>query len=290
MAAYTNRNLIFEQRTAANQYRSTQALEAAQAGLEWAMSMLNSGRVTDTCAASAVATDPSFRQRYLAVDPVSGQINVNLQSDGVSPLMPSCVFDGTNWVCSCPADGNPVLAAPAGAGVFPAFRVRLMPAAPSRPGVVRIESNGCTRLDNACLDFPSAAVAGEGRSTLFATLALRNGLAAPPIAAVTAGRALDVGGAALGIVNADPASTGVTVLAGGLVNIVGLRLQSHPGTPVGPTVLASDPALAALGRRPDVRQHSSARCPPSIACNRPRSGPPAPLAPARRMTCARRPA
>jgi Tfp pilus assembly protein PilX len=39
VAAYTNRNLIFEQRTASNQYRSTQALEAAEAGLEWAISM-----------------------------------------------------------------------------------------------------------------------------------------------------------------------------------------------------------------------------------------------------------
>ena len=33
VAAYTSRNLIFEQRTSANQYRSTQAQEAAEAGL-----------------------------------------------------------------------------------------------------------------------------------------------------------------------------------------------------------------------------------------------------------------
>ena len=32
VSAYTSRNLIFEQRTANNQYRSTQALEAAEAG------------------------------------------------------------------------------------------------------------------------------------------------------------------------------------------------------------------------------------------------------------------
>ena len=33
VAAYTNRSLIFEQRTSANQYRSTQSLEIADAGM-----------------------------------------------------------------------------------------------------------------------------------------------------------------------------------------------------------------------------------------------------------------
>jgi hypothetical protein len=37
VAAYAGRTSIFEQRTSANQYRSTQALEAAEAGLEWAV-------------------------------------------------------------------------------------------------------------------------------------------------------------------------------------------------------------------------------------------------------------
>ena len=63
VAAYTNRSLIFEQRTASNQYRSTQALEAAEAGVEWALAMLNSGRITATCAPSVTVADPSFRQR-----------------------------------------------------------------------------------------------------------------------------------------------------------------------------------------------------------------------------------
>ena len=45
VAAYTNRSLIFEQRTSSNQYRSTQALEVADAGLEWAISQLNFERL-----------------------------------------------------------------------------------------------------------------------------------------------------------------------------------------------------------------------------------------------------
>ena len=43
VAAYAGRNLIFEQKTSANQYRATQAFEAAEAGLEWALAMLNGG-------------------------------------------------------------------------------------------------------------------------------------------------------------------------------------------------------------------------------------------------------
>ena len=45
VAAYASRNLIFEQRTSANNYRSTQAFEAAEAGLEW------SGSCWPMCAA-----------------------------------------------------------------------------------------------------------------------------------------------------------------------------------------------------------------------------------------------
>ena len=33
-SVYLNRNLVFEQRSSANQYRATQAFEAAEAGLE----------------------------------------------------------------------------------------------------------------------------------------------------------------------------------------------------------------------------------------------------------------
>ena len=40
-AAYANRHLIFEQKTSANQSRSTAAFEAAEAGIEWALAQLN---------------------------------------------------------------------------------------------------------------------------------------------------------------------------------------------------------------------------------------------------------
>ena len=34
VAVFANRNLVFEQRASANQYRSSQAFEAAEAGIE----------------------------------------------------------------------------------------------------------------------------------------------------------------------------------------------------------------------------------------------------------------
>ena len=45
VAAYTNRNLVFEQRISANSYKATRALEAADAGVEWTIGLLNAGRM-----------------------------------------------------------------------------------------------------------------------------------------------------------------------------------------------------------------------------------------------------
>ncbi len=64
-AAYASRNLIFEQKTSANQARSTLAFEAAEAGVEWTLAQLNSGQVSTSCANSTTAG--SFQQRYLAI-------------------------------------------------------------------------------------------------------------------------------------------------------------------------------------------------------------------------------
>lgn len=243
--AYANRNQLFEQRSASHQARSTQAFEAAQAGLDWALAQLNSGRIDDHCAPSASAIAPSFRQRYLAIDADLGTITPRLRSDA-GPLWPACVHDGVDWQCHCPADGPSALAAPPGPGLHPAFRLRFVAVGGPRPGLVRIESNGCTRLADDCLDFPARAVNGEGRATVQALLALRPGLAEAPAATLTLRGALDVGGAALGVVNSEPTDSGLTVLAGAGVYLPGLRLQGQAGTPAPFTLRESDAALAAL--------------------------------------------
>ena len=66
VAVFVNRNLVFEQRSSANQLRSTQAFEAAEAGLEWALAQLdNPQRLAADCTPSTDAAATSFRSRYL---------------------------------------------------------------------------------------------------------------------------------------------------------------------------------------------------------------------------------
>jgi hypothetical protein len=245
VAAYTSRNLIFEQRTAANQYRSTAAIETAEAGLEWALAMLNHGRIDASCATSASTSDTSFRQRYLSVDSSTGSIAVRKTSTGAD-LLPSCVFDGTGRSCSCPSDGAPTLAAPTDSAVHPAFRVRFkpLPGTPSQPGLVQVEAVACTRLDDACLTFPGTLGAAqgmgdEGRAYVTALVGLTGGLRSPPAAAITAlGRVTLAGGAVYG---------DVAVQAGGAVSTdPTTTLARSAGSPGSPAVLGSQATLSAL--------------------------------------------
>lgn len=246
VAAYTNRNLIFEQRTSGNQFRSTQALEAAEAGVEWALAMLNTGRIDANCAPTANPTLTAFRDRYLDINLTNGNLVPSPRLDPATAAWPTCVFDGTDWVCGCPENGPAGLAPPAGAGVFPAFRVTFEPLDVPRPGVVRLRVNGCTRLDADCLNFPATGVAGEGRASLDVVIALRSALPAIPTAAVTVRDRFDLEGTAFGASNPDARSGGLAIRAGGVLDGDGLlRIGGPAGTPAERAllVLAGDPAL-----------------------------------------------
>lgn len=246
VAGYTNRNLFFEQRVSANQYRATQALEAAEAGLEWAQAMLNAGRIDDACQpvvdpASAATT---FRQRYLDIAVPGGAVTVRDTAAG-DPLHPSCVFDGAAWQCSCPVDGAPALAAPAGLGPFPAFRLEFveLPAAP--PGVVELRAVGCTRLDatDVCAD---AAATGDSRAVARILVALKSALTTPPAAAVTVPGTLGVDAGLLRAVHTDAATGGLTLHAGRPIGGLPPDLVSVPGSPADLSVREDDAALEEL--------------------------------------------
>lgn len=263
VAAYTNRNLIFEQKTAANQQRSSRALEAADAGVEWALTLLNSGRITSSCSNSVSLADTDFRQRYLVIDPATGNITPKKRSDGVTDLYPTCVYNGTNWVCNCPTDAAPVVAAPAGSDIYPAFRVRFrrvcsgdmtLPdtacVTPSQPGVIQIDVNACTRLpgpgDPDCLAFPTpTSMANEGRATVHIVAALRSALPSKPAAALTA-RGAVTGAPTLGVTNAEATGSGITIQAGGAIDPAIIKLQGKPGSPGAQSLFPNDPKLAAL--------------------------------------------
>ena len=260
VAAYTNRNLIFEQRTATNQYRSTQALETAEAGLEWAVSMLNMGRVTDTCVGSASASDPPFRERYLSISD-SGRI-VPVDSAGAE-ISAACVSNGAGWTCSCPPAGGSVagvgtLTAPTAPGIWPAFRVRFIrvgglgasppPVTPVQPGVIKVEVLACTRVTgytalDDCLNFNGQGTAGEGRAVVSSLLALAGGASSPPQAALVARDEIDVSGSGFSAYNTLVGGTGITIQSGDAVSGYN-QLVGPPGSPGGTaTVIANDPAL-----------------------------------------------
>jgi Tfp pilus assembly protein PilX len=243
VAAYASRNLLFEQKTAANQYRSTAALEAAEAGLGWATSLLNGGRIDPTCLPSANPGNNSFRERYLAIDDTGAITPRTLPAPSTVALNPSCVFNGNAWQCSCPADATPVLAVPAGTDMFPAFRLRFVAIA-GRPGLVRVEVNACTRADDACLNFPATGASNEARVTVSAILALKGGVATIPGAALTAREGINLAGNNFTIANADPRS-GVTINAGQGINSTGSTLTTVAGSPGPLSVVENDASLNA---------------------------------------------
>lgn len=285
-AAYTNRNLIFEQKTSANQSRSTAAFEAAEAGIEWALAQLNGGIINATCTDTAPTT--SFQQRYLTIS-ATGMVSQTPRAGNPDDprIWPTCVFNGTNWDCTCPiaAAADPV--APVGAGPFPAFRVWLstpepstaaappanaasspwVAVTPARPGFAFINSAGCTRLPAAgepCLDFISRGEIGEGVSFQRTTLALRSGLAVAPAAAVTARLSVTPAAAPappLKLVNPDYRSGGITVNSAAAVNLALFDLQGPGGAPPGLTVVQADPSLLDLA---NVAPASAPPAPPSL--------------------------
>ena len=254
VAAYSGRNLIFEQRTSVNQFRAVQGFEAADAGVEWALAMLNGGRITDACVEGVAATaQTSFRQRYLNINPATGVVTPRTTAAG-AVLTPSCVFDGTNWVCSCPDNGPPALTLPAGGGVYPAFRIRFVTTNVVRPGVIGIESQGCTRLADACLNFPATAVESEGRALVTAFVALKPSVATPPSAALTVLGTV-AAGAVVNAYNTEADRGGLALHVGNpggaTIDTAGFVLRGPPGTPADAVRVLTDSSLTDMTAAPD---------------------------------------
>jgi Tfp pilus assembly protein PilX len=266
VAAYASRNLVFEQRTSANQYRSTQALEAAEAGMQWTLAMLNSGRVDNSCQPVANQTQASFRARY--IDKIDEKRRVSLVGSAVrtAPFLPRCAFNAGSgqWTCICANTNANILPTVAGNAQKPFFRIRF-DLVTGREDVMRIESVGCTRPDTSCLD-PTAPRAPDGDAMAIVTslVALRSGLSTPPFAAVTAEGSINGGASAAGqgpltAINNNPGSVkfpgtnGVTFVAGDTTpaaitgNITPIGLPGSPGNlslRPGETTLAGLQALA----------------------------------------------
>lgn len=247
VAAYTNRNLIFEQRTAANSYRSERALAAADAGVDWALSMLNSGRINTSCELDAEA-DENFRDRVLSVD-VDGRYGVRTGSGG-AVLYAGCVNVDGALSCACPRSAAPSVSL--GSTVAPpgnAFRLRFfLPAAAPQRGAIGLDVQGCGTPGTGGSNCVSASASPQvdGIARVMVTLGMVRALPAAPLAALTAAQAVSASGVELRIANPD-ALTGYTVHAGQTVTASGSSRYAVPAGASGTGVLDNDSTL--YGRR-----------------------------------------
>jgi len=237
VTAYAGRNLIFEQRTSVNNQRAAQAFEAAESGLDFAIGLLGGGRVDAQCVSTNDVAQDTFRHRHLTQD-----ANGNFSTPGaLANLRPTCMLlPGAR--CSCPTAGAPALIVPV--GLAPTFQVHFETDI-VQPGVVRAVSRGCSSIGRQC--YTAAAGDADAVAEVSVLLGLNSALATPPAAALTVGKALDVNGGALAVVNSDVPTRGITIDAGGaIINDGNIRLSSVPGSPGSASALANDPSLSAL--------------------------------------------
>lgn len=253
IAFFANKNIIFEQKTSANQMRSTKAFEAAEAGIEWATSMLNDPRyINASCTVTGINTQ-SFRSQYLPYSADSGFVPVlNTQ--------PGCTMNSATGSpvlsCSCPAAGSsPILSST----IHPTFTVKFKPvnAAALLGGTPKNESvlvtaSGCTAADGRCV--PGFTGTADAYQEISVLLKLRPALKAVPAAAISTGGSVVLGSSASTIANTDVMSNGTLVNAGGTC-CGSQKFQSTvtlPGTPVQNAIVTGDASLSDLSANQDA--------------------------------------
>ncbi len=216
--AVAHRNVLVEQRIAANQQRATQAFEAAEAGIAWTLARLaDAGRVGADCRAAGAT---SFAERFASPAGLA------------AARSPACVRDGSTWRCACPPDGDPATLAGSG-DVATAFRITLQAGAVA--GQLRVRSQGCAGTLDAC----DALARSE------ATIAWLAPVARLPAAALTARGRIEAGTQPIGAHHADAASGGLTLHAGAAIDATAARLTPPAGSLRESSVVATDATLAA---------------------------------------------
>jgi|JI10StandDraft_1071094.scaffolds.fasta_scaffold250374_1 hypothetical protein len=210
VAAYTNRNMLYEQRMAINNFRTTAAMAAADAGIDWAVAMLNGAPVDANCVANTPAApgDIDFRSRYAIWQPDGDYVIPTWLNGGAATVFaPSCVMTAAGWSCRCPDAANAVPALPYPSNTAPIFKVEVN-TNPGIPGLLTVDAWGSHEA-SAALSFGTFG----NYNRIKASLGLVRALPIPPVATVTAGGTVEFAGANSKIVNADQ-KTGFTVHAG----------------------------------------------------------------------------
>lgn len=233
---FVNRGLLVEQKTSASQYRSARALEAAEAGLDWAAARLNDLRTIGSACTPDI-TGTAFRARYL-----SHEASHDVSPDGSPGFAPppdaivACRL-ADPLVCHCPAPGTPITL-PADDG-HPHFRVQF-DALPGEPEAVQLTAWGCSSAGRPCLTEP--AHEAEAHAVLQVTLTASSSLGWLPAAALTTGGPTALAASAT-LRNHDFASGGLLLHAGAALAGPTPILDTLPGTPAMQALRQDDPAL-----------------------------------------------
>lgn len=235
LALYLGRSLVFEQRTAANQVRATTAQAAAEAGLAWAVAMLNHPEgLNGQCRHEAGA--PPFRQRYRP------------SATGAPAAGPGCAWAGSagdaELACACPSAGQAALGTTADAG----FSASISAEPQASTEAWRIAAMGCAAPQGGCS--PGTAWLADATATASVNVVRQPLLRTAPLATLTCGGRCELAGTVT-LTNRSAAAQGLLVQAGAAIAIGSdVVLQSLPGTPGGSALAPQDGTLH-RGRTPD---------------------------------------
>lgn len=244
VALYLNRNLLVDQRNSANQMRATLALEAAEAGVEWAAAMINSpGGIDALCQPMAKAD--GFKRRYiLTAFPNTADVK------SATKTFPGCRLTGNGLSCSCPdVPADPAVTAKAALGNAeqPSFGVRFADVK-DQPDAVQVTSQGCTSSVTAC-DPDPATLSQQADATARVTVILKLRRMQVPASPLTCGGSCTVGGS-YNLENLSVPTNGVLIDAGTTVKIdPGATLSTLQGVATRNAIVSGDASLADLSSR-----------------------------------------
>jgi len=247
LVASAHVSLLGEQRTSANLAHAAQAFEAADAGLEWTLAMINGGdRVDDRCtSAPGDAGALRFLDRHLPTPPetlAAAAPPSTAPSTPPHPEAPGCRHDGTGWSCRCPTTSSQPPASTR-SPVQAAFSVTLKR---SGPGLVDVVSTGCSGGSGPQPCDPAVAPAPAAQARAQVTLGHIPGLAVDPAAALTVRGSIDLGPSPWTLVQGDPLDRAWALHAGGEVQASELTVQGADGSPAGLALLDGDDTLRNL--------------------------------------------
>lgn len=250
---YLNRSILFEQKTSANQLRSTIAMEMAEAGMEWTVGMLNTAYDIDASCNLLSTTDIPFRQKYVQTK-WHDATNPSTEVFPATNAFPGCKINTANNIrtCSCPAvpGNNTTAVASLDTTELPGFTVSFSTEGTAGDQeAVRVTVTGCTARKDGAACTPEKANESDktdATATVTSIIKMRPLLRAAPAAPLTCGKSCEVGGS-YNIINKDVVTGGVLVNAGtDIIKGNGTGLTSIPGQPGENALVGNDTSLLNL--------------------------------------------